>query len=125
MKAIVIALAISIAAPHAAEKKSSDAVLPQKSPDIDDPFSLENLLDPGKPVPEILPNPEALPEAKPSSSGGKITASSAKAALIAAANEYRRKTELFRKGKVSRDALRDSAIRVAQTAKSYRAVLRR
>ena len=125
MKAIILALAASIATLHTAEKKPSDAGLPQKSADKDDPFALENLLDPGKPLPEILPNPEALPEAKPSSGSGKTTASSAKAALISAANDYRRKTELFRKGKASRDTLRASAIRVAQTAKTYRAALRR
>ena len=121
MKTLVLALAALLATSAAAEKPA----LPQKSPDKDDPLSLENLLDPGIPLPEILPNPEALPETKPSSGGGKVTATSARAALISAANDYRRKTELFRKGKVSRDTLRSSAIRVAQTAKTYRASLRR
>lgn len=119
---MTLAFAVLLTLSHAAEKPA----LPVKSADNDDPLSLENLLDPGMPLPEILPNPDSFPEpASPSGSGTKLTASSAKAALISAANDYRRKTELFRKGKVSRDALRSSAIHVAQTAKTYRTALRR
>ena len=122
MKAIVCFLATLLATSAAADKRNVGPALPQKADDKDDPLSLENLLDPGKPVPEILPAPDALPN-PPSSK--KSSASSAKAELIAAANDYRQKTALFRKGKLSREALRESAIRVAQAAKTYRAALRR
>ena len=122
MKAIVCFLATLLATSAAADKRNVGPALPQKADDKDDPLSLENLLDPGKPVPEILPAPDALPN-PPSSK--KSSASSAKSELIAAANDYRQKTALFRKGKLSREALRESAIRVAQAAKTYRAALRR
>ncbi len=122
MKAIVCFLATLLATSAAADKRNVGPALPQKADDKDDPLSLENLLDPGKPVPEILPAPDALPN-PPSSK--KSSASSAKAELIAAANDYRQKTALFRKGKLSREALRESALQVAQAAKTYRAALRR
>ena len=113
--------------PSAPEKKAPENMLPEKAAGKDDPLSLQNLLDPGKPVPEILPAPEALPD-PPASAGGKssrATAGSARSELISAANDYRRKTELFRKGKLSRDALKSSAVRVARAARDYRAMVRR
>jgi hypothetical protein len=129
VKTTALALAALLATASAAEKpapekKASETALPEKG-GKEDPLSLENLLNPGQLGPEILPAPEALPE-PPSTSGEKKrpSATSARAALLAAANDYRRKTELFRKGKISRDALRNSAIQVAQTAKTYRASLR-
>ena len=126
MKRLALALVILGSLAHAGGKKTGPEVLPVKGLGKEDPLSLDVLLDPGQPVPEILPAPEALPEppAGGKQSGGPGVAS-AKAELISAANDYRRKTELFRKGKLSRDALRASAVRVAQSAKTYRASLRR
>jgi hypothetical protein len=125
VKAIVLLIAALITVGHAAEKKNVAPGLPQKAAEKDDPLSLERLLDPGSPVPEILPAPEALPEQPASPGGRKRSAGSAKAELISAANDYRQKTTLFRKGKVSRNALRNSAVRVEQAARVYRASLRR
>lgn len=126
MKRLALALAILGCSAHAGGKKTGPEVLPIKGLGNEDPLSLDVLLDPGQPVPEILPAPEALPEppvrGKQSSGPG---VASAKAELLSAANDYRRKTDLFRKGKVSRDALRASAVRVAESAKTYRASLRR
>jgi multidrug resistance efflux pump len=121
MKLTAAIFALALSAAFAAEKKAD---LPQKTTEKDDPLSLQNLLDPGKPIPEILPAPEYLPDPPSSPGGGKVTRASARSALISAANDYRRKTDLFRKGKVSRDALRSSAVQVAQAAKRYRASLR-
>ena len=126
---------------QSAEKKSADvgkklpapvskkveSALPEKTAEMDDPLSLQNLLDPVIPVPEILPAPEALPES-PVSSGNSSTrtgAGSARSELIAAANEYRQKAALFRKGKLSRDALSSSAARLSRAARDYRAIVRR
>lgn len=125
VKSVVLLVAALITAGHAGEKKPVTPGLPQKAAEKDDPLSLDHLLDPGSPVPEILPAPEALPAPPASPGGKKSSAGSAKAELISAANDYRQKTALFRKGKVSRDALRSSAVRVEQAARVYRASLRR
>ncbi len=121
MKALAFAFALLAPLAHAAEKKYEGPTLPAKSLSKDDPLSLDALLDPGEPVPEILPAPESLPDPR----GTKPRTDSAKTDLIAAANDYRRKTELFRKAQINKDALRSSAIQVAIAAKAYRASLRR
>lgn len=125
MRAIILLVAALITAGHAREKKTITPGLPQKAAEKDDLLSLDPLLDPGSPVPEILPAPEVLPEPPASPGAKKSRAGSAKTELISAANDYRQKTALFRKGKVSRDALRNSAVRVEQAARNYRASLRR
>ena len=125
MKAIVLVVAALVTASHAGDKKPVAPGLPQKAVGKDDPLSLDHLLDPGGPAPEILPAPEALPAPPASLGAKKSSAGSAKAELISAANDYRQKTALFRKGKVRRDALRSSAVRVEQAARVYRASLRR
>ena len=127
MKTPILALLLLSAIAQCAEKKPTESGLPVKAAEKEDPLSLQNLLDPGKPVPEILPAPEALPD-PPASAGGKAskrTAGSARSELISAANDYRRKTELFRKGKLTRDALKTAAVRVARAARDYRAMVRR
>ena len=121
MKALAFALALLASLAHAAGKKYEGPTLPAKSLSKDDPLSLDGLLDPGEPTPEILPAPESLPDPR----GAKSRTYSAKADLIAAANDYRRKAELFRKTQISKDALRSSATQVAIAAKAYRASLRR
>lgn len=126
MKRLALVLAILGSFAHAGGKKTGQEMLPVKGLGKEDPLSLDVLLDPGQPVPEILPAPEALPEPPAEQKkSARPGVAAAKAELISAANDYRRKTELFRKGKVSRDTLRSSAVRVAQSAKTYRASLRR
>jgi hypothetical protein len=136
MKAIVLSFLLFAPIAQSAEKKPADAKpekkavesgLPEKKEEKEDPLSIQNLLDPGKPIPEILPAPEVLPD-PPATAGGKskrVTAGSARSELLSAANDYRRKTELYRKGKLSRDALKSSAVRVATAARNYRAMVRR
>jgi hypothetical protein len=123
----ILLLIALVATAAAAEKKkpSPPAPLPEKGLPLDDALSLDKLLDPGTSVPDILPAPEAIPAAPKSTAPRPTSAASAKAALISAANDYRRDTALYRKGKLSREALKASAVRVAETARTYRASLRR
>lgn len=122
---VPLLLAALLTVGHAADKQTIPPGLPVKSPERDDPLSLDHLLDPGGPAPEILPAPEALPEQPGSPRAKNSSAGAARADLLSAANDYRQKTALYRKGKVTRDALKSSAVRVEQAARAYRASLRR
>ncbi len=124
--AILLLLALVATATSAEKKKPSVAApLPEKGLPLEDALSLDKLLDPGTPLPEILPAPEAIPAAPKGTAPKPTSAASAKASLLSAAQEYRRDTALYRKGKLSLEALRASAVRVAESAKTYRASLRR
>jgi len=128
VKRIVLLLMLTaLATASAAEKKRPvvPAPLPEKGLPIDDALSLDKLLDPGTPLPEILPAPESIPTAPKSPAKKPVSAATAKAELVSAANDYRQKTALYRKGKISRDALKASAVRVVESAKVYRASLKR
>lgn len=126
-KAILLLMLAAFATASAAGKKrpAVPAPLPEKGLPIDDALSLDKLLDPGAPLPEILPAPESIPAAPKSPAKKPASAASAKAELVSAANDYRQKTALYRKGKISRDALKASAVRVVESAKVYRASLKR